>query len=86
VEDVTRFDYVIAMDEDNMSGLVALCAPEYAQKRHLFLDFAPNRPEREVPDPYYSGGFDHVFDLVEAASVGLLNDIKQRYLTHNDGL
>jgi len=79
-EDFAMFDYVIAMDHDNMSGLSALCAPEYAEKRHMFLDFAPARSEQEVPDPYYSGGFDHVFDLVEDASAGLLEDIKQRHI------
>jgi protein-tyrosine phosphatase len=33
-----------------------------------------------VPDPYYGGqrGFDQVFDLVEAASRGLLEDLMQR--------
>jgi protein-tyrosine phosphatase len=45
-----------------------------------FLDFTPG-PETEVPDPYYGGasGFERVLDLVEAASEGLLQDIRQRH-------
>ena len=37
--------------------------------------------ESQVPDPYYGGdqGFEHVFDLVESASNGLLDDIKKRF-------
>ncbi len=47
-----------------------------------FLDFAALSSRREVPDPY-SGGpdeFEHVLDLVEEASEGLLNDIRERHL------
>jgi protein-tyrosine-phosphatase len=41
-----------------------------------------DRAEREVPDPFYGGseGFEHVLDLVEEASEGLLEDIRRRYL------
>jgi protein-tyrosine phosphatase len=48
----------------------------------MFLDFAPQMRTREVPDPYYGGpsGFDRVFDLVEAAALGLLEEIRQRHL------
>jgi low molecular weight protein-tyrosine phosphatase len=40
-------------------------------------------PEREVPDPYHGGpeGFDHVLDLVEEASEGLLADLRERHLS-----
>jgi protein-tyrosine phosphatase len=48
--------------------------PEHRRKIRLFLDYAPHRPEREVPDPYYGAapGFELVLDLVEEASRGLL--------------
>jgi protein-tyrosine phosphatase len=51
-----------------------------ADKLHLFLDFHPNPPYREVPDPYYGGpeGFDKVLDLVEAASDGLLDMLTRK--------
>ena len=45
----------------------------------MFLDFAPEVGKRDVPDPYYEGGFDAVFDLVETASRGLLADIRRRH-------
>ncbi len=79
-EDFERFDYILAMDEDNLAILQSQCPPEHAHKVRLFLEFAPGRPEREVPDPYYGGaqGFEHVFDLVEDAAEGLLAAIRQR--------
>ena len=50
-----------------------------------FLDFAADSPEKEVPDPYYGGqdGFEGVLDLVEKASEGLLENIRQRHLQRN---
>jgi protein-tyrosine phosphatase len=79
-EDFLEFDYVLAMDQDNYADLRAICPAGYEEKLHLFLDFAPQLKISEVPDPYYGGpsGFERVFDLVEQASLGLLNRIKQR--------
>jgi protein-tyrosine phosphatase len=79
VADFSAFDYVLAMDRDNLNDLRELCPPEFAHRVKLFMDFAPDAPQREVPDPYYGGpsGFDRVLDLVEAACAGLLAHIRQ---------
>jgi len=81
-DDFHAFDYVIAMDEENFASLQAICPAAMEQRLYMFLDFAPDLSEREVPDPYYGGdqGFERVFDMVEAASLGLLQDIRQKYL------
>ncbi len=81
IDDFALFDYVLAMDEENLANLRRLCPPQYGDRVRLFLDFADDAPTREVPDPYYGGqsGFDFVLDLVESASVGLLADIKRRF-------
>lgn len=80
--DFHEFDYILAMDEDNLYGLQSRCPPECEERLRLFLSFAPESGAREVPDPYYGGahGFEHVFDLVEAAGRGLLEDIRKRHL------
>jgi protein-tyrosine phosphatase len=78
--DCSDFDYVLTMDEENYRAVSALCRGDAVVRP--FLDFAPDLPEREVPDPY-SGGpdeFEHVLDLVEEASEGLLQDIRERHL------
>jgi protein-tyrosine phosphatase len=80
-EDCQDFDYVLTMDEQNYREVAALCRGSAVVRP--FLDFATGSPEREVPDPY-SGGpneFEHVLDLVEEASEGLLDDIRERYLS-----
>jgi protein-tyrosine phosphatase len=80
-EDCEDFDYILTMDEDNYRAVAALCRGSAVVRP--FLDFATDSPEREVPDPYYGGpdGFEHVLDLVEEASEGLLEDIRERHLS-----
>lgn len=82
--DIIEFDYILAMDEANYSDLLDLALPEYRHKIRLFLEFAPQFEEKEVPDPYYGGdeGFQFVFELVTAASEGLLSEIEQKYGLH----
>jgi protein-tyrosine phosphatase len=74
------FDYILAMDESNEYHLKEMAPGEEIHKVCLFLDFAGDAAEREVPDPYYGGakGFEHVLDLVEQAAAGLLSDIRTR--------
>lgn len=76
--DFEIFEYVLAMDAQNLLDLQDICPPQYRSKLKLFLDFAPHTDAREVPDPYYGGaeGFDHVIDLVEMASEGLIVEMK----------
>lgn len=76
--DFGSFDYVLAMDNDNLSALSDMCPDNHKHKLALFLDFVPNNSMREVPDPYYGGadGFDNVLNLIEAASDGLIKAIQ----------
>ena len=78
--DCENFDYILTMDEENYRMVASLCRGSALIRP--FLDFATNSPEREVPDPYYGGpeGFERVLDLVEEASKGLLEDIRERHL------
>ncbi|UTF60915.1 low molecular weight protein-tyrosine-phosphatase [Gilvimarinus sp. DA14] len=81
--DFETFDYIVAMDESNLMDLQAMQPAGFKGTLALFLDYAPQSPEREVPDPYYGGaeGFEHVLNLVEQAAAGLLNDIRQQHLS-----
>jgi protein-tyrosine phosphatase len=80
-EDCDAFDYILTMDEDNYFVAASLCRGRAVVRP--FLDFAVDSPEGEVPDPYYGGpdGFERVLDLVEEASEGLLEDIRERHLS-----
>ena len=84
--DFSRFDLLLAMDDDNLERLRERCPAEPADLRdrlQLLVDFlpadAPLAGTPSVPDPYYGGpgGFEHVLDLVEAACEGLVEHLRQ---------
>ena len=75
--DLDTFDYVLTMDDQNLRDVLAL-GPGQAIVRP-FLDYAPNNPVREVPDPYLVGGFEGVYDLLNEAAEGLLKAIREEH-------
>lgn len=76
-QDFLKFDYILAMDRENLASLKRNCPPEHQHKIRLFLSFSRRFSNLEVPDPYYGGrqGFDQVLDMVEDAAQGLLDEL-----------
>jgi protein-tyrosine phosphatase len=76
-EDFVRFDYVLAMDHDNLARLRSHCPPERQHKLQLFMHFAQHIGSAVVPDPYYGAAsdFERVLDYCEAAADGLLLEL-----------
>lgn len=72
--DFARFQWILAMDEVNLSALRALQPPGHVGHVGLLLDLAPELGLRAVPDPYYgvAPDFERVVDLVEGATPALL--------------
>lgn len=79
-QDLEYFDLVLAMDRNNLEVLRRLCPPELADRLDLFMRYARNFDDDEVPDPFYGlgHGFDLVIDMVEDASLGLLDELARR--------
>jgi protein-tyrosine phosphatase len=71
-----KADYIIAMDMGNLRDIGA----RFGEHPHLYrlLDFATQTNERDVPDPYHTGNFEHVYQLVSDGCRGLLQTIRQR--------
>ena len=87
-EDFDRFDYILAMDGENLRHLSLARPKEFEGRVQLFLDFASNQRGKNVPDPYGGGseGFEKVFQLVSEAAEGLLNAIvREHYPDHARG-
>lgn len=76
-QDFSDFDYVLAMDRDNLAHLQKLRHPASHARLQLLLDYAPDKIPDSVPDPYNGGatGFDKVLELVEQGCVGLLRQL-----------
>lgn len=83
--DFRDFDYVLAMDHDNLRHLRAVAAGVAAAERRAevgtLLAFAPAVKFDEVPDPYSRGeeGFEMVLDMIESASEALLAHIREQH-------
>ena len=73
--DLKSFDYVVPMDDENLRDINTL-RPGTANVTKL-MQFAPHLGVRDVPDPYYTGRFNEVYLLVEEATRGLLETIKE---------
>jgi protein-tyrosine phosphatase len=73
-QDFYEFDYILAMDGQNIRDLLQIKPRDGRTDPQLFLDYAKNSDIKDVPDPYYGGakGFDRVLDLIEEASDGLI--------------
>ncbi|HLI49393.1 MAG TPA: low molecular weight protein-tyrosine-phosphatase [Chthonomonas sp.] len=71
--DLQRFDYILAMDCSNLTYIRQM-APG-GEKARLIMEFAPELEHLEVPDPYYTGEFPLVYELLDKATDGLLKAI-----------
>jgi len=83
--DFETFDLMIAMDQNNLANLQAIKPRGSTTELELMMTYYPqdqsvDRPD-EVPDPYYGGmdGFTHMFELLERATVGLLEEVEGRF-------
>lgn len=87
--DVAEFDYLVAMDADNLREVEALIEATSVDgdgpAAHLLREFDPevgtDPGDLEVPDPYFGGprGFDDVHDLVERSARGLLEFLREEH-------
>ncbi len=70
--DFAEFDLLVAMDRGHLEILEAQCPPQHRGKLRMLVH------GHDVPDPYYGGaqGFEQVLDMVEAACLGLLQELK----------
>ena len=79
-QDFAEFDYILAMDEDNLAELKRMVPHEYRAKLGLFMKYSVRQAGSEVPDPYYGGleSFEQVLDMAEDGCAGLLSAIKKK--------
>lgn len=73
IADFDYFDWILAMDDKNLSYLRSMCRNDkQLGKIKLLMEFATDAPQLFVPDPYYDNRFDHALDLIELAGKAFL--------------
>ncbi|RLL40366.1 low molecular weight phosphotyrosine protein phosphatase [Oceanobacillus piezotolerans] len=78
-KDWSSFDYIIAMDDQNIEGLKKFSKPIDGIVVRKLMDFIEEPRESNVPDPYYTGDFDYTYSLVTEGCKELLNYIKKQH-------
>lgn len=71
--DFDRFQWIVAMDDDNYANIGAL-DPGGGARVVRMVDYCERLTPTEVPDPYYGGaaGFEEVLDILEDACASFL--------------
>ncbi len=85
--DFERFDFILAMDWDNLSLLGKQCPLQYRPKLGRLTDHCRQHQADVVPDPYQGGaaGFEQVLDLVEDACDGFVALLLREKLVQRGG-
>ena len=72
--DAAHYDFIIAMDDNNLAELNRLFGSRPEQIFKL-TDLIPESGYNHVPDPWYTGDFDETFLLVSLGSRALLKKL-----------
>ncbi len=81
VEDFDRFDYIIAMDRQNLDEMKQMARNKSdLDKLHMMTSFSKGFNYDHVPDPYYGGdnGFELVLDILEDACEGFYQYLEKQ--------
>lgn len=76
--DIKNSDYVLVMDNMNMTDIVRLTAGRYGQKIFKLGHFLT--PQQDIADPYYTRDFEKAYSQIAAACSAFLE-----YLIANHG-
>lgn len=73
LDDYRHFDYIIAMDRNNLRNLRWMFGEDKDRKISLLMDYT--RRPGDVADPWYTGDFEATWqDVIEGCN-GLLNEL-----------
>ena len=76
--DFYYYDFILAMDVNNLEILKSICPNESQSQIQLLLDYHPSIELQSVPDPYYEGKFDEVFNMVYSACTSFFESIVKK--------
>ncbi|WP_047980424.1 low molecular weight protein-tyrosine-phosphatase [Ornithinibacillus contaminans] len=77
--DWEEFDYIIAMDDQNINDLKQIHAGNEHVMVKKLMEFVDQPKERNVPDPYYTGDFEYTYELVSEGCSNLLSYIRSNH-------
>ena len=73
-DDYDRYDYLVAMDDENEYYMNRCWGPDPEHKIVRLLSFAGKN--RDIADPWYTGNFDQTYDDILEGCTAFLNALK----------
>ncbi|MEM9432872.1 MAG: low molecular weight protein-tyrosine-phosphatase [Pseudomonadota bacterium] len=64
-DDFSKFDLIVALDQSVLAELEDMRPPETRASLILFSEMVEDSSNKDVPDPYYTGKFNPVIDILE---------------------
>jgi protein-tyrosine phosphatase len=80
ISDFSEYDYILAMDWENLALLQRMCPRGLQHKLQLLMRFATEFEAATINDPYHGGpqGFEQALDYIEDACNGLMEVVRRR--------
>lgn len=75
-QDYEKYDYIIAMDQNNLKNIKKIVGEDKQKKVSLLLSFA--QENRDIADPWYTRDFDKTYDDIVKGCKGFLEKILQQ--------
>lgn len=72
-QDYQKYDYILAMDKQNVKNIQKIIEKDSQNKVHLLLSYAEKN--RDIADPWYTGDFDKTYDDIVEGCNAFLNKI-----------
>lgn len=70
--DFYTHDIILAMDAENYQNIIKIQPSDSHARVELIMNYAFPKENRQVPDPYYDGGFDTVYNMLEHACISFI--------------
>ncbi len=81
-EDLKKFDLILTMDSSNYKNTLAAAKgdPEAIKKIHRITEFSTNYKDMDIPDPYFEGRFETVFEMLDDATDGIISAFAPEFI------
>ncbi|MCM3724844.1 low molecular weight phosphotyrosine protein phosphatase [Neobacillus cucumis] len=76
-QDFEKFDYIVGMDDSNITNIFEITGHPKHPKILRLLDLTEH--QKDVPDPYYTGDFEETYQLVSEGCQALLKKIHNEH-------
>lgn len=77
MQDLEAFDYIITMDSENKRNVEKMRGKNSKAVIRNLLEYVPEISNKDIPDPYFTGNFSEVYDLVKRGCEMLMDEIKK---------